>query len=118
MVHSLHDTKMPIFEPQVPQAIGQLTRPPKSLKITCLTIGTRGDVQPYIALCRRLNELGHTCTIATHKNFRHWIESNGIFFAEIEGDPEQLMEHCVQYGTFTFLQQIDQDFSSLGLTTP
>jgi sterol 3beta-glucosyltransferase len=27
-------------------------KPSESLKFTCLTIGSRGDVQPYIALCK------------------------------------------------------------------
>ncbi|OAV90017.1 hypothetical protein PTTG_05137, partial [Puccinia triticina 1-1 BBBD Race 1] len=81
--------------------MGFQTCSPKPMKITCLTIGTRGDVQPYIALCQRLNELGHLCTIATHKNFRDWIESSGILFAEVEGDPEELIEHCVEYGVLS-----------------
>lgn len=33
---------------------------------TCLTIGSRGDVQPYIALCLRLMEDGHKTIIVTH----------------------------------------------------
>ncbi|KAA1116270.1 hypothetical protein PGT21_007282 [Puccinia graminis f. sp. tritici] len=91
---------MPI-ELSMPLAMGFQTRSPRSMKITCLTIGTRGDVQPYIALCQRLNQLGHICTIATHKNFRDWIESSGILFAEIEGDPEELIEHCVEFGVLS-----------------
>ncbi|RXK41091.1 hypothetical protein M231_01494 [Tremella mesenterica] len=33
---------------------------------TCLTIGSRGDVQPYIALCLRLKQDGHRTVIVTH----------------------------------------------------
>ena len=32
----------------------------------CLTIGSRGDVQPYIALGLRLKQDGHRVTIVTH----------------------------------------------------
>lgn len=35
-------------------------------RFTMLTIGSRGDVQPYIALALRLMEDGHTCVIVTH----------------------------------------------------
>ncbi|KAI7935445.1 hypothetical protein MJO28_016316 [Puccinia striiformis f. sp. tritici] len=98
--HIFQDIKTPISL-SMPPAMEPQRRPPKSMKITCLTIGTRGDVQPYIALCQRLNELGHTCTIATHKNFRHWIETSGILFAEIDGDPEELIEHCVEFGVLS-----------------
>ena len=33
-----------------------------------LTIGTRGDVQPFIALGRGLQLAGHDVTLATHAN--------------------------------------------------
>ena len=33
----------------------------------CLTIGSRGDVQPYIALGLRLKKDGHKVTIITHR---------------------------------------------------
>lgn len=35
-------------------------------KFAMLTIGSRGDVQPYIALALRLMEDGHDCVIVTH----------------------------------------------------
>ena len=35
-------------------------------RFTCLTIGSRGDVQPYIALGLRLMKDGHKVTIVTH----------------------------------------------------
>ncbi|OAV89337.1 hypothetical protein PTTG_28716 [Puccinia triticina 1-1 BBBD Race 1] len=65
-----------------------------SKRITCLTIGSRGDVQPYIALCQGLIAQGHTCTIATHEKFRDWIQQNGIRFRSVAGDPEELIKHC------------------------
>jgi sterol 3beta-glucosyltransferase len=33
-------------------------KPSESLRFTCLTIGSRGDVQPYIALCKVFCQLG------------------------------------------------------------
>ena len=39
------------------------------MKIYILTIGTRGDVQPYIALGLGLKSVGHEVTIATLKEF-------------------------------------------------
>ena len=49
-------------------------KPQESLHITCLTIGSRGDCQPYIALCKRLQADGHRCRIATHLEYKDWIE--------------------------------------------
>lgn len=49
-------------------------KPPKPLRFTCLTIGSRGDVQPYIALCKGLKADGHHVRIATHVEYKDWIE--------------------------------------------
>lgn len=67
-------------------------RPEKSLRFTCLTIGSRGDVQPYIALCKGLMAEGHTCKIASHGEYRAWVEGHGIAFEEVGGDPAELMQ--------------------------
>jgi hypothetical protein len=74
--------------------------PPDKKKITCLTIGSRGDVQPYIALCQGLIEKGHACTIATHEKFRDWIIQSGVAFRPLAGDPEELIKHCTKNGKF------------------
>jgi hypothetical protein len=50
-------------------------KPEKSLHFTFLTIGSRGDVQPYIALAKGLLAEGHRVRIATHGEFKGWIES-------------------------------------------
>ncbi|KAG6837882.1 hypothetical protein H0H93_013035 [Arthromyces matolae] len=50
-------------------------KPAKTLHFTFLTIGSRGDVQPYIALSKGLMADGHRCKIATHGEFKDWIES-------------------------------------------
>ena len=47
---------------------------PEPMKVTCLTIGSRGDVQPYIALCKGLQAEGHTTRIATHGEYKEWVE--------------------------------------------
>ncbi|KAF2173917.1 glycosyltransferase family 1 protein [Zasmidium cellare ATCC 36951] len=76
-------------------------KPKKSLRIVCLTIGSRGDVQPFIALCKGLIAEGHRPKIATHAEFRPWVEKHGIEFAEVAGDPAELMRICVENGMFT-----------------
>lgn len=75
-------------------------KPPEPLHITCLTVGSRGDVQPYIALCKGLLREGHRCRIASHPEYRKWVEGYGIEFAEVGGDPAELMRICVENGGF------------------
>ncbi|GAK65413.1 glycosyltransferase family 1 protein [Moesziomyces antarcticus] len=75
--------------------------PTAPLTFTMLTIGSRGDVQPYIALAKGLQADGHNVRIATHAEFGDWIMGHGIGFSEIGGDPAELMRICVENGTFT-----------------
>ncbi|KAL4069427.1 glycosyltransferase family 1 protein [Scleroderma citrinum] len=76
-------------------------KPKESLHFTFLTIGSRGDVQPYIALAKGLMADGHRCKIATHGEFQAWIEAHGIEYGYVGGDPAELMRICVENGTFT-----------------
>jgi sterol 3beta-glucosyltransferase len=50
------------------------------------TIGTRGDVQPYIALALGLGKAGHTVTLASHPCMRGLVESYGVPFAPMGPD--------------------------------
>jgi UDP:flavonoid glycosyltransferase YjiC (YdhE family) len=51
------------------------------MKIILPTIGTRGDVQPYIALALGLLKAGHAVTLATHHCLRGLVESYGVDFS-------------------------------------
>lgn len=87
-------------------------KPKESLRITCLTIGSRGDVQPYIALCKGFLKEGHRPKIATHAEFEPWVRKHGIDFAPVDGDPAELMRICVENGMFTisFLREASSKF--------
>jgi sterol 3beta-glucosyltransferase len=77
-------------------------KPSEPLTIVCLTIGSRGDVQPYIALCKALLKEGHKPRIATHAEFEPWVRKHGIDFSPVDGDPAELMRICVEHGMFTY----------------
>lgn len=79
-----------------------LVKPSKKLKFTCLTIGSRGDVQPYIALAKGLMAEGHDVVIATHEEFEDWIVGYGIGFKPVAGNPAELMRLGVEHGMFTY----------------
>ncbi|QLL31226.1 hypothetical protein HG536_0B00870 [Torulaspora globosa] len=72
-------------------------KPTRSYKIGILTIGSRGDVQPYIALGKGLIKEGHQVTIITHGEFHSFVTSHGINFEEIAGDPAELMALMVEH---------------------
>ena len=54
---------------------------------TLVTAGSRGDIQPYIALGLGLRARGHAVRLATHALYANWIRSYGLEFASVEGDP-------------------------------
>lgn len=86
----------------------------KPLKFVLLTIGSRGDVQPYIALAKGLMAHGHKVKIASHSEFREWVEGYGIEYAEIAGDPAELMKIMIQHGMFSvsFIRDASSRFRS------
>src|SRR3712207_374407 len=48
------------------------------MNITILTIGSRGDVQPFIALGVGLKEAGHKVTLATGKGFEAFVTEHRL----------------------------------------
>lgn len=56
------------------------------MKVTMLTLGSRGDVQPYVALGQGLIKKGHEVTICTGESFRDFVESCGIRFFKASAD--------------------------------
>jgi sterol 3beta-glucosyltransferase len=69
------------------------------LRITILTYGSRGDVQPYLALALRLAQAGHHVRLAAPEVYRAFVESyspqhssDRLAFAPLPGDPARLMQ--------------------------
>ena len=68
------------------------------MKITILTYGSRGDVQPFLALAVGLTRVGHTVTLAAPHRFTEFIESYGIHCEPLAGDPDELSLYLNQAG--------------------
>jgi sterol 3beta-glucosyltransferase len=60
------------------------------MKITILTYGSRGDVQPFLPLSLGLMASGHSVILAAPVRFQNLIEGHDITFAPLAGDPEEL----------------------------
>ena len=56
------------------------------MKVCFFTLGTRGDVQPYVALGRELIREGHKAVICVGESFRQLVASNGIDFVPTTSD--------------------------------
>lgn len=61
------------------------------MKVTLLTLGTRGDVQPYVNLAKGLKNHGHQVILSTGRNFESMAKQNGIDFAAVDADFQALI---------------------------
>ncbi|BCR87280.1 putative UDP-glucose,sterol transferase [Aspergillus chevalieri] len=69
---------------------------PLHLNIVIHVVGSRGDVQPFIALGKELKRHGHRVRLATHLDFKDFVNENGLEFFSIGGDPGELMAFMVK----------------------
>jgi hypothetical protein len=83
----------------IPPALGGLPgqTPPPKLNVVIHVVGSRGDVQPFVALGKTLKSTyGHRVRLATHPTFKGFVEENGLEFFSIGGDPSELMAFMVK----------------------
>lgn len=90
------------------------------MKITIVTVGSRGDVEPYIALGLGLRHSGHEVSLATHSGYETAIRQRGLGFFAVEGDPRQILDQTegqawLRTGgnPLAFLNRLSQYMSSM-----
>ena len=62
------------------------------MNVFIITIGTRGDVQPYVALAEGLRRAGHAVTLSTSTRYVSLVEERGIAFSPLSDDLVALVE--------------------------
>ncbi|KAJ9134138.1 sterol glucosyltransferase protein [Pleurostoma richardsiae] len=70
--------------------------PVPALNIVIQVVGSRGDVQPFVALGNELQRHGHRVRLATHDVFRDFVHESGLEFYPVGGDPSDLMAYMVK----------------------
>jgi hypothetical protein len=84
----------PVLKPPQPD---ELALPPPKLNIVIHVAGSRGDVQPFVALgCVLQRDHGHRVRLATHIVFEDFVRSAGLEFYPLGGDPAELMAYIVK----------------------
>ncbi|KAI3581743.1 hypothetical protein IWW34DRAFT_907973 [Fusarium oxysporum f. sp. albedinis] len=71
-------------------------RAPCTLNIVLQIVGSRGDVQPFIALGNELQKHGHRVRIASHDVFADFVRQSNLEFYPAGGDPSDLMAYMVK----------------------
>ena len=62
------------------------------MNILIVTLGSRGDVQPYVALGKGLKEAGHQVTICTSAVFQSFITNHGLDYGYMNNELIQLID--------------------------
>lgn len=68
------------------------------MRLTILAVGTRGDVQPMLALGRGLRAAGHQVRIGTHENFAANVEACGLEYRKLASDPTRIVQSVAPSG--------------------
>ncbi|TFG73181.1 MAG: glycosyltransferase, partial [Anaerolineales bacterium] len=61
------------------------------MKITVFAAGSRGDIQPCIALSRGLQRAGYRVRLAAPEDFASFVQKHGVGFYPLRGDVQQIM---------------------------
>ncbi|RYP47048.1 hypothetical protein DL768_006843 [Monosporascus sp. mg162] len=69
---------------------------PTRLNIVIQVVGSRGDVQPFVALGSELKRRGHRVRLATHDLFEAFVRDSGLEHYPVGGDPAALMAYMVK----------------------
>lgn len=95
---SLTEEPEPEPQPEIPEGLGTTGGlPPPPMNIVIQIVGSRGDVQPFIALGQVLKKkFNHRVRIATHPTFRQFVTDHDLEFFSIGGDPAELMAFMVK----------------------
>ena len=62
------------------------------MRILILTFGTRGDVQPYVALAHAAIAAGHDAAVCTAEGFRPLVENSGVPYLPMSNDMLDLIQ--------------------------
>lgn len=68
------------------------------MHITIIASGSRGDIEPYIALGKGLQGAGHVVRLATHENFASLVTSHGVEFWPIAGNVQDVAQSAEMAG--------------------
>lgn len=61
-------------------------------RLLLATIGTRGDVEPFVALARGLGDAGHDVVLATSPSFEDFVVGHGVEYQKVRADSYRLLE--------------------------
>ena len=85
------------------------------MKISMITIGSTGDVRPYILLGRELKKRGHIISICAFRNFEATARTEGFDFIPIDRDASAFMKNVLSNnkGGIDYVNNIHRELKEL-----
>lgn len=90
-----------------------------ALKILIISAGSRGDVQPYVALGKGLQTAGHSITVCTCQRFAAFVNAQGLQYAYMSNALLELLDRQIGrdavedtigfWGTLKTLRRLKRD---------
>jgi UDP:flavonoid glycosyltransferase YjiC (YdhE family) len=65
------------------------------MRVAIIAPGSRGDVEPYLALGQGLTKAGHTVRLITHENFETLVTSCGVEFWPVAGSVQDIAQSAL-----------------------
>lgn len=66
------------------------------MRILLMTYGTRGDVEPFVALAQGFVKAGHAARLAAPETYAYLANDSGVEYIPLPGHPEELAAAMVQ----------------------
>jgi UDP:flavonoid glycosyltransferase YjiC (YdhE family) len=78
------------------------------MTILLAAYGSRGDVQPFLALALALQQAGRAVKLAAPQVFADWVQAYGVAFAPVRFDPQNVALHRIfrLRNPFRFLREM------------
>ncbi len=83
------------------------------MRITILTVGSQGDVQPFLALGTGLQAAGHRVRIATNELFRDAIRGRGLDFSGLPWNPGRMLGKVLDANPLLLLRETVRNYGAL-----
>jgi sterol 3beta-glucosyltransferase len=75
-------------------------------RVAILTYGTRGDVEPFVALAKRLKNAGMHVVLAAPEVFRPFAAAHGVELHGLPGNPQELARQFVEVAALSRVRMI------------
>jgi hypothetical protein len=88
------------------------------MRVLLSTYGTRGDVEPFVALAKALKARGHDVALCTPTGFRDTVERHGVPYAHMDNAVLELTEAILRAPTRAEQRRLFKGFGAIVRAEP